>query len=105
MDIIVNIECVVIFEWNDEKAVANLRKHNVAFELAQQVWDDPAHIIVFDRYENDEERWHAVGLVRGIVILTVVHSHRIAEDETSIRIISARKATADERKRYEAKDD
>ena len=105
MDSIVNTGRVVIFEWNDQKAAANLRKHNVSFELAQQVWDDPAHIILFDRTENDEERWHAIGLVRGIVILTVVHAQPTIEDETSIRIISARKATADERKRYEAKDD
>lgn len=47
----------MIFEWDDDKAAANLRKHHVAFELAELVWDDPAHIIVFDRYENDEERW------------------------------------------------
>lgn len=60
----VNTGSFVIFEWDDDKAAANLRKHHVAFELAELVWDDPAHIIVFDRYENDEERWHAIGLVR-----------------------------------------
>lgn len=95
----------MIFEWDDEKAAANVRKHNVAFELAEQVWDDPAHVIVFDRYENGEERWHAIGLVRGILILTVVHMHPKSDDEDSLRIISARKATAGERKRYEAQDD
>ena len=95
----------MIFEWDDDKAAANLRKHHVAFELAELVWDDPAHIIVFDRYENDEERWHAIDLVRGILILTVVHTLPTGDDENSIRIISARKATADERKRYEAQDD
>mgnify|MGYP002528446937 CR=1 FL=1 len=52
----VNTGSFVIFEWDDDKAAANLRKHHVAFELAELVWDDPAHIIVFDRYENDEER-------------------------------------------------
>lgn len=101
----VNTGSFVIFEWDDDKAAANLRKHHVAFELAEMVWDDPAHIIVFDRYENDEERWHAIGLVRGILILTVVHTLPTGDDENSIRIISARKATADERKRYEAQDD
>src|SRR3546814_2195362 len=68
----VNTGSFVIFEWDDDKAAANLRKHHVAFELAELVWDDPAHIIVFDRYENDEERWHAIGLVRGILILTAL---------------------------------
>ena len=82
-----------------------MRKHDVAFELAEQVWDDPAYIIVFDRYEEREERWHAIGLVRGILILTVVHMHPKIGDEDSIRIISARKATAHERKRYEAQND
>jgi uncharacterized DUF497 family protein len=101
----VNTGSFVIFEWDDDKAAANVRKHHVAFELAELVWDDPAHIIVFDRNENDEERWHAIGLVRGILILTVVHAHPMGGDENSIRIISARKATADERKRYEEQDD
>lgn len=101
----VNTECVIMFEWNEDKAVSNLRKHGVAFELAQKVWDDPAHIIVFDRYEDNEERWHAIGLVRGILILTVVHAFPAISDEDAIRIISARKATRDERKRYEAQND
>jgi uncharacterized DUF497 family protein len=101
----VNTESDVIFEWDDDKAAANLRKHHVAFELAEQVWDDPAHIVVFDRYENGEDRWHAIGLVRGILILTVVHAHAMSADKDSLRIVSARKATADERKRYEAQDD
>jgi uncharacterized DUF497 family protein len=47
----------------------------------------------------------AIGLVRGIVILTVVHADRADGDADRIRIISARKATANERKRYEAQDD
>ena len=46
----------MIFEWDDNKAAANMAKHGVAFELAEEVWDDPAHIIVFDRHENNEER-------------------------------------------------
>ena len=95
----------MILEWNDDKAALNVRKHNVAFELAEKVWDDPAHIIVFDRHESGEERWHAIGLVRAVLILTVVHADAKIDDEGRIRIISARKATADERKRYEAQDD
>jgi uncharacterized protein len=104
MDDNVNTGCAVIFEWDERNAAANLLKHDVAFELAKQVWDDPDHIVVFDRRENDEERWHALGLVRGIVILTVIHTYPAIDDEDRVRIISARKATADERKRYEAHD-
>lgn len=95
----------MIFGWDDDKAASNLPKHGVAFELAQQVWADPAVNIVFDRYEENEERWHAIGLVRGILILTVVHAFPAISDEDGIRIISARKATRNERKRYEAQND
>jgi uncharacterized protein len=95
----------MIFEWDDDKAARNIGKHGVAFELAQRVWDDPAHISVFDRHEGNEERWHAIGLVSGVVILTVVHAFPVVTDEDTIRIISARKATRDERRRYEAQND
>ena len=93
------------FDWDDQKAAANLRKHDVAFEIAAKVWDDPRHLVVFDRREAGEERWHAIGLVRGVVILTVVHAYPVEEQEERIRIISARKATPAERKRYEKNDD
>ncbi len=74
----------------------------MAFELAAQVWGDPSHLIVFDRYEDGEERWHAIGLVRGLLILTVVHVHPHPHDESLVRITGARKATMNERKQYEA---
>ena len=93
------------FTWDDAKAAVNLRKHGVAFELAAKVWDDPLHLLVFDRLENGEERWHAIGLVYGVVILTVVHAFPDAEDNGRVRIVSARKASAAERRRYEANDD
>lgn len=108
----VNTGHAVIFEWDDDKAATNLLKHGVAFELAEEVWNDPAHIIVFDRRENNEERWHAIGLVRAVLILTVVHTYPAnwetdenREGDERARIISARKATRDERKRYEAQND
>ena len=93
------------FNWDDDKAARNLRKHGVAFEVAEKVWDDPAHLILFDRYEKGEERWHAIGLVRGVMILTVVHAYPGGDDGGPIRIIGARSATPSERKRYEAQDD
>jgi uncharacterized DUF497 family protein len=52
---------MIRFEWDREKARANLAKHGVAFADAQLVWDDPHHILRFDRYEGDEERWQIVG--------------------------------------------
>lgn len=91
-------------DWDDRKAAANIRKHDVAFEVASEVWNDPRHLVVFDRVEAGEERWHAIGLVRGVVILTVVHAYTDDEEEERIRIISARKATPEERTRYETND-
>ncbi len=89
------------FEWDDEKAILNLGKHGVSFELAQEVWNDPLHVIVPDRVEALEQRWHAIGMIGVVVVLVVVHSHPEPGNEDRIRIISARKATSHERKRYE----
>lgn len=89
------------FEWDREKAASNLVKHGVSFELAQEVWRDPLHVIVPDRVEGHEQRWHAIGLVGAVVVLVVVHSYPEPNDEARVRIISARKATSHERKRYE----
>ncbi|WP_341897074.1 BrnT family toxin [Ferrovibrio terrae] len=91
----------MIFEWDDQKARRNIAKHDVAFELACRVWDDPKHLLLPDRIVDGEERWHAIGLVDGIAILVVVHAYPDHADETCIRLISARKATAHERHRYE----
>jgi uncharacterized DUF497 family protein len=91
----------VIFEWDGEKATSNLAKHGVSFELAQEVWSDPLHVILPDRVEGREERWHAIGIVGAVVVLVVAHNHPEPDNEDRIRIISARKATSHERKRYE----
>ena len=93
------------FEWDPLKAAANLRKHGVALQVAELVWDDPAHLVLFDRYENGEDRWQAIGLVRGVMILTVVYAYPDGEDDGLIRIIGARAATRVERRRYEAQND
>lgn len=89
------------FECDPEKARSNLAKHGVSFDLAKRVWDDPLYLLVPDRIENGEERWHAVGLVGEVVILVVVHTYPDADDSDLVRIIGARKATAQERRRYE----
>lgn len=93
------------FDWDERKAAANVLKHDVAFEVAAQVWNDPWHLVVFDRVEAGKERWHAIGLVRGIVVLTAVHSYTPSANDEIVRIISARKATPVERRRYESQDD
>ncbi len=89
------------FEWDADKARVNLQKHGVAFELAKRVWDDPLHVILPDRFEDGEQRWHAIGVVSAFTILVVVHTYRDEAGEELIRIIGARKATTHERRRYE----
>lgn len=90
----------VRFDWDPQKARSNLAKHGVSFELAERVWDDPLHVIVPDRIEDGELRWHAIGMVEAVLLLIVVHTYR-GDEEQSVRIIGARKATRSERRRYE----
>ncbi|MER9376113.1 BrnT family toxin [Mesorhizobium sp. M0491] len=89
------------FEWDPEKARRNLAKHGIAFDLARKVFDDPLHVIVPDRFEDGEQRWHAIGMIEAVAVLLVVHTYPGREDEERVRIVGARKATTHERKRYE----
>ena len=85
------------FEWDDAKAEANSRKHHISFREASRVFDDPLVLIVQDLSEDyGEERFLATGLVEDLLI-TVVYTER----GDSIRIISARKANANERRTYD----
>ena len=97
----------MVFTWDRAKAASNRRKHGVGFEDAVRVFDDPLHLTVQDRIENNEQRWQTIGRAHGAVILLAAHT--ITEDgpeplETwpveTIRIISARAATRRERKLY-----
>ncbi len=88
-------------EWDERKNRTNRRKHGVSFELAQEVFDDPLALSKLDRVEAGEERWRTLGMVEGIVLLLVTHTVRDDHGEEVIRIISARKATAHERRHYE----
>jgi len=84
------------FEWDDAKARANLSKHEVSFEVARRVFDDPAAIDELDESEaHGELRFVTVGMVAGD-LLSVVYTER----EERLRIISARKATRREQVRY-----
>jgi uncharacterized protein len=66
------------------------------------VFADPNSVTYVDRVVEGEERWHALGILRGLVILLVVHTLEEQNGEEKIRIISARKAIARERAFYEA---
>ena len=89
----------VQFEWDPEKAEANLRKHGVAFTEAATVFFDPLSLTVPDPLHSEaEDRFVVTGLSQSQRHLVVVHVDR----GDRIRIISARLATAAERKRYES---
>ncbi len=84
------------FEWDDAKAASNLAKHGVPFDYAARVFLDEA-VVDFDasRETDGEARRKAVGQIEGRVF-TVVYARR----GDAIRIISARRANAMERKAY-----
>ena len=85
------------FEWDDRKATLNLKDHGVAFEDAELVFYDIGRIETYDRREDyGEDRWVTIGLVWSAVLYVV---YTVRDDET-IRLISARKANANERKQY-----
>ena len=93
------------FEWDEAKNLANRRKHGVSFEEASQVFHDPLYVSVKDRIESGEQRWQTLGLVGGLLLLVVAHTvgeeHGEGTTVEVIRIISARRATPKERRRYE----
>jgi len=94
------------FEWDESKALLNLRKHGVAFDDAIRVFADPFALMKQDRIEGGELRWQTLGVVTGHFVLLVAHTVGETDDGFElIRIISARAADRKERKRYENQDD
>jgi uncharacterized protein len=89
------------FEWDEAKNLSNQQKHDVSFETARDVFDDPLHRSVADRIEDGEQRWVTTGAIGGLVLLIVAHSWNDAGGDEVVRIISARKATRMERRKYE----
>ncbi|MBY5404298.1 BrnT family toxin [Rhizobium laguerreae] len=89
------------FQWNDEKNRINKAKHGVSFETACLIWDDPQYLLIPDAAHDGEQRWLAIGAVGFVTVLVAVHVIFGAEDEETVRVISARKATSHERRRYE----
>ena len=94
------------FEWDEAKALRNLRKHGVTFDDAVVVFSDPFAVMTQDRIEGDELRWQTIGRIAGHLVLLVAHTvYETQDDIEVIRIISARSADRKERKRYENQDD
>jgi uncharacterized protein len=85
------------FIWDWKKASTNITKHGVSFEIACQVFFDPL-IRIADAAVDEEERDAAIGQTEDWTLLVVVH---LEQERDAIRIISARPATAQERRTYE----
>jgi uncharacterized protein len=90
------------FEWDEAKNRTNRRKHDVSFETAVLVFDDPYALTKPDLDHDEEERFVTLGAIGPGSILFVVHvNYESVEKAEVIRIISARAATSRERKSYE----
>lgn len=90
---------MIEFEWDAAKANTNRTKHGVSFEEAKSVFfDDYAQQFFDDEHSEHEERFIMLGLSSRLRLLIVCHCERTAG---VIRIISARKATDNERRYYE----
>ena len=89
----------ISFEWDPAKASSNETKHGVTFEEASSVFSDSYARIIGDPDHSDyEERFIILGMSRRARMLTVCHCYR--QDDSVIRIISARKATKTEERAY-----
>ena len=87
------------FQWDQNKNLANIKKHKVSFEEAKTVFfDDNARLIPDPEHSISEERFIILGITNKLRLLIVVHTYK-GNNET-IRIISARKATKSESKYY-----
>ena len=83
---------MINFEWDETKAAANLKKHQVSFEEAKSIFYDEFGVQFFDdEHSKEEERFLMLGMSSGAKLLIVCHCER--EQGATIRIISARKAT------------
>jgi len=89
----------ISFVWDQYKAAENQRKHDISFEEAQTVFADTNARLIFDpEHSAAEDRFIILGISAALRLLIVCHCYR--ENDMVVRIISARKATKQERKQY-----
>lgn len=87
------------FEWDPNKNEINKKKHGLSFETAKEVFYDEFAILFDDPdHSEEEDRFLIIGSIRTEQICIVSHCYR--DNENTIRIISARRATKNERKAY-----
>lgn len=89
------------FEWDERKALENLRKHRVSFEEAATVFGDDNALIEDDvEHSEDEDRFIITGMSWNERVLLTAYTIRLAD---TVRIISSRRAEPNERRTYEEK--
>ncbi|MGM0540667.1 MAG: BrnT family toxin [Thermodesulfobacteriota bacterium] len=87
-----------MFTWNEDKAANNFTKHGITLEEAATVFNDPYFIDFYDPdHSEDEDRFIIIGMSNLQRLLIVSYTER----QSSIRLISARETTRQERKTYE----
>jgi uncharacterized DUF497 family protein len=83
--------------WDRHKNKANIKKHELDFADAYKVFESPMLVGLDEREDYGEDRWIGIGLMENRVVVIVFTE----PDEDTIRVISFRKATTDERNNYE----
>lgn len=89
-----------VFEWDDEKAALNFKKHGIRFETASKVFADKDKLIRNDEEHPWENRYNILGKVGKILFVVCT-----IKEGNVVRIISARRATEPEKARYEYGED
>ena len=85
--------------WDQKKNQSNIKVHEVSFEEAETVFYDPNAKIIHDPdHSVEEDRFIILGISKSLKLLVVCHCYK--ENDEIIRIISARKATPNERNQY-----
>jgi len=92
-------QIIQFFSWDEDKDIANEKKHGITFREAASVFKDPNILIKSDiDHSDNEDRFIIIGLSEKPRLLVVCHCYR--ESDSIIRIISARKATTNESVEY-----
>jgi uncharacterized DUF497 family protein len=85
------------FVWDEKKNRENIRRHGIDFRDVPDLFERPMLLWLDTRRDYGEDRWIGIGLLRSIVAAVVFVEW---EDEETIRIISARRATTYEAEQF-----
>jgi uncharacterized DUF497 family protein len=86
--------------WHEKKNADNIKNHGISFPESVFVFLDPYLVLIYDKdhFTVDETRWKGIGVIKNTLLIIVIFTE--SESENEIRLISAREATAKEKKDY-----